>query len=151
MQFFWIPAFNGRHGPNDHTPRPQRTGWPSTEQIQSVVDLAEPTKSDVKLPPGWIYKSNSEPWGSGHGHPVLIIPQSNQRIQMIATNGKLLGAFTNAGSYIGGGFRYYAPEWGYQLAHKARALSVSRLAYIRINGKNYGPIDPNRRAGTFHD
>lgn len=149
IRFLWVPQFNGRNGVNDKTPREQRTGWPSAQLIRAVADLAQPAGRLGSLPPGCLWKAISETWGSGKGHPVLICPGDHLRASIVDLKNRVIANAQYAGAYISGGFRYYFPLWGYEMASNAKRLTGDRRVYLRVSGKNYGPIDPGKRAGSF--
>lgn len=149
--FLWEPRFNGRWEADDHTPISSRDGWPDANLIKSVAYLAQ-SKSATKLPDKWLYKSHSEAGKNNprSEHPVLISPIRTPSFQLMAghTNIATLPLY---GAYAGGGFRYYAPDWGYRLADKAKQLTGSPLVTISSLGKSYGTINPAFRDGDFRN
>jgi len=152
IAFFWDPRFNGRRETNDVTERSRRNDFPDSPLIDSIIFLHMDRGKTGELPKGWIYKShaeNSEGYNPREEHPCLITPIKDKRAEFVVPNGQVIGTLEYFGTYSGGGYRYYASAWGYQLAEKARRISGKPLAHIRINGKLFGPINPGFRAGSF--
>ena len=144
LHFMWEPRFNGRWESNDTTPRPLRKGWPDLKLIQSVVKLIA-TRGDVSLPPGWIYKSHSENKGTGDPRaekPVMICPVKADAI-VLKKAGIVVATLPFYGPYIGGGYRYYATKWGFEIGD----VPVS----VWAGGKKCGVINTCFRSGSYHD
>ncbi len=160
IRFLWEPRFNGRWETNDNTPRPKRRGFADAKLIRSLAYVWNGKGSVRQLPRKWVQKSHSENHGTGDGRaekPVELIRINADSIDWVATNGVRLASakqyrppLTSSGfSKKEPGHRFYAPMWGYELAEKARAVSGSRLVYLRVKGKNYGPINPAFREGSY--
>jgi len=152
IQFLWEPRFNGRWEDNDKTPRPQRKGWPDAKFIQSVAYLFNDQGAVGKLGKTDIYKSHSENHGTGNPRaekPVAIIAGKSPEISLVTTNGKEVAKAKYYGSFEGNRSRYYFPEWGCNLAEKAKALAGSPLVFIKAGKTKLGPINPGFRAGVF--
>lgn len=149
--FLWEPRFNGRWESNDNTPRPQRKGWPDGKLITSVARLSSPKGSVGPLPRNSIFKSHSENKGNGDSRaekPVAIISEKTSEISLVTTNGKEVSKARYYGPFERQ-HRYYFPSWGYEIADKAKQLSGSELTYLRVKGKNHGPVNPAFRDGSF--
>lgn len=145
---FWVPQFNGRKGVNDTTPRALREAWPSGDLIRSVAFLAT-ERGEVKLPASWLLKSHAEDVGGTRANkPVFIMPFSTKQITL-KCNGKVLLTCPLYGSYAGGGYRYYSPEWGYRTAERAIALSGSPVVEVWANRRKWGTVNMAFRQGRF--
>lgn len=142
--FFWEPRFNGRWEDNDKTPRPDRKGWPDGKLIRSVIALSGAC-GDVSLPPKWLYKSHSENNGDGSSRaekPVMISPLVVSDISL-REGPRTVGILKYYGPYSGGGFRYYAKTWGYEIA--------TQPVEVWAAGKRHGTINPAFRCGSFRE
>jgi hypothetical protein len=140
--FFWGCRFNGRWSENEQTSIPLRNGYPDKEYMRSIVALAQP-QGEVKIPKGWIWKSHSENNGVTDPRsekPVLICPVKTKEAVLVLTDGSKV-RLPYYGPYAGGGHRYYAPTWGYQIANEPVTLLMG--------GKLYAVINPTFRAGVF--
>lgn len=160
---YWDACNNGKFEASDTTPRDQRKGWCTREQLRAEVRLNSPRGAVGLLPPLWLYKSSSENKGTTDPRaerPAIIIPIKTESVSLVTTNGKEIikcpggtkwSPMTTAPwSAQHPGFRNYCPLEGYKLADKARQLSGSELTFIHVNGKNYGPINPAFREGFSH-
>lgn len=152
IQFLWEPRFNWRRESDDTTPRPKRKGWPDATLIDSVVFLTSNRGNVGSLPSKALFKTHAENNGEADHRaekPVYIHPTKDDFAELVCLNQKVIHSMMYFGPYEGGGYRYYASEWGFKLAEKARKLSGSPLVKIRVNGKEFGPINPGFRAGYF--
>lgn len=138
--FIWGPRYNGRWESNDHTPRPNRKGWPDANYIKSLVYLAT-DKGFTSLPPKYLWKSHSENKGNGDKraeHPVAIIPPKVNSI-ILKRGEKIVGVIPYYGVYSDGRFRYYDPKWGFERGR----------VDIWIKGKKVGTVNGGFRDGSY--
>ncbi len=150
--FFWEPRFNGRWETNDMTPRPQRQGWPDAKLIRSVCALANNKGLLRELPKGWIYKSHSENHGNGDMRaekPVMISPLKTSAISLKLSDGTAIAKLSYYGPFDGGGHRYYASKWGYELTETAQAAQGDPRVQVWAERRQIGLINPAFRAGTY--
>jgi len=140
----WGPRYNGRWATNDPTPRPQRKGYADSNYIKSLLYLTN-DKGSTSLPKNTLWKPLSENKGNGDlraGKPVLILPSKYSQATL-TKNGKTIASIKYYGTYQGGGFRYYASEYSYQLAQKCGG--VCNL----VTNKPIGLVNPAFRDPTF--
>lgn len=152
IQFLWEPRFNGRWEDNDKTPRPDRKGYPDAKFINSISYLFNDRGAVGSLGKTDIFKSHSENKGSGDNRaekPVAILSAKASEISLVTTNGKEVAKARYYGSFEGNRSRYYFPNWGFELAEKARKLSGSPLTFIQAGRAKLGPVNPAFRAGSF--
>jgi hypothetical protein len=151
--YLWFPQCNGRKTLTDSTPRPQRKAFPTSRYIDSAIYLSTSSGVGTKLPKGYIFKSHADqhtvPPEPRAGKPVLIMPVSKAKIELTTKSGQVVGAFTYAGSFTGGGYRYYCSDWGYLIAEKAKRISGSNVCQLRVNGRAVANVNPAFRAGSF--
>jgi hypothetical protein len=151
--YFWFPQCNGRMKAEDKTPRPQRKAWPTSKLIDSAIYLSTTSGVSGKLPKSWILKTHSDqhtvPPGSRDCIPVIIAPIKVKEIQAITRNGQVVANLAYYGPFTGGGFRYYAKEFGYILAEKAKRIQGDPVTALRVNGKKIADVNLGFRAGTF--
>lgn len=151
--FFWFPQMNGRLKADDKTPRPQRKAWPTSREIDSAIYLSTPSGVGTKLPKGYLFKSHADrhltPPEPRAGKPVLIAPVANAKIHLTTRSGQVVDSFKYAGSFTGGGYRYYAGDWGYLTAEKAKRIQGDNRCQLRVNGKVIAEVNPAFRSGGF--
>lgn len=153
--YWWVPQFNLRKNVGDTTPIAERKAIPTTELINSIVYLRN-ERGEVSLPTGgsWIWKSHAdqheapipEPRAS---KPVLITPVRAARFELVAANGQVVQTLPYYGTFSGGGYRYYADEFGYLVSDKAMHVQGSPVLRLRAGTKFYGKVNAAFRAGTF--
>lgn len=151
--FFWDAQFNGKHEPEDSTPRPLRKDFPDSKLIDSVIWLKN-QKGDCKLPAKWLAKSHAENKGTDdwRANKLLIIsPIKAEEILLKASNGQVIETLGYYGTYEGGLYRYYSDQYGFELSQKAiRIQGINRpVVDVVINGKIYGQINPAFREGSY--
>lgn len=151
--YIWNSQCNGRKTTQDKTPRPERRAWPTSNYIDSWIALSRLPEGKVSLPAKWIYKSHADqhdvPPEPRAGKPVWISPTKAAEIVLKTRNGQIVERAKYYGTFTGGGFRYYAPQWGYLTAEKAVRIQGDALCQVWINGKMIGIIHPAFRAGEF--
>jgi len=147
----WNSQCNGRRNLEDKTPRPKRKFFPTPKQIDSWIYQTR-DRGVVNVPKG-IFKSHSDqhtvPPSGKDQKPVYIISQKVKEIVLKADNGQTVGTLRYFGTFTGGGYRYYASEWGMDLAIKATRIHGKGVCNIFINGKKVGTINPAYRGGKF--
>jgi len=147
----WNSQCNLRRNLEDKTPRKDRKYWPTPKQIDSWIFQTK-DRGEVNVPKG-IFKSHSDqhtvPPSGKDQKPVYIISQKVNEIVLKADNGQTVGTLRYFGTFTGGGYRYYASEWGMDLAIKAVRLHGKAVCSIFINNKKVGTINPAYRGGTF--
>lgn len=79
----------------------------------------------------------------------MIAPIQTKQISIKARNGQVVGTMTYYGSYTDGRRRYYANDWGYLIADKAKRIQGDKLCEVWANGKKVGVINPAFRDGEF--
>lgn len=141
--FFWDSRFNGKWESSNTTPRPERKGWPDERYLKSIIALAQyPGKTS--LPKGWLYKSHAENGGTNDPRaekPVIIAPIIVPEICLIDSNGVTRARLKYYKPFSGGGHRYYANKYGYEIANE--------LLEVWAGDKQYGVIHPAFRCGYF--
>ena len=152
--FLWIPQFNGRKTTKDTTPRAQRLAYPTSELLQSVSILGSPMGDAVGFK--GIYKSHAEQTKDitaddmRGNRPVIIIAQDVTRVNFITDNGTVVGTAAYGGPFSGGGFRYYAKDYGFKIAKKAVKIQGSSLVRLKAGNKVLpGYINPSFRSGKY--
>jgi hypothetical protein len=149
--YFWDARFNGNWEMGMKVPRPERKGWPDAKFIDSVIYLHRDMGS-VTLPRKHLWKSHSENKGTGDPRaekPVYICPVKHSEVILKCSNGQAAGRLRYYGTFTGGLFRYYASEWGYQIAEKARRIQGHSVCEVWIKGKKYGTVNPAFRSGKL--
>jgi len=149
--FLWEPRFNGRWEDIDKTPRPDRKGWPDSGLVDSVI-FQHRDRGDSKPSRDHLYKSHAENKGNKDPRaekPVYICPKKARRIELVARNGQVVATLDFFGTFSDGRFRYYAKEWGYLIAEKAKRIQGDPICKVRIDGKSYGTLNPGFRIGGF--
>lgn len=149
--YIWGPRFNGRWETKDPTPIKLRKGWPDAEYIRSLSFLSK-QKGMTSVRKGDLLKSHAENKGDGDWRaekPVYITDSKTSKIEMRTKDGLLVTTLKYYGTFSGGGFRYYSPEWGYKSAEKALKLSGSPLTDIYIDNKKVGVCNLGFRDPTF--
>jgi hypothetical protein len=154
--FFWHPACNGRLTTQDKTKRPDRQAYPTNELLDSMIYLHNSPGVGINIPDGWIWKSHADrhktPPEPREYKPVLLSPIQANRFELVAENGQVVAASAPAEPFKDGGWRYYFPDFGYNLAEKARRIQKGNpVCSLRANGKIHGKVNPAFRAGTFRD
>lgn len=152
--YVWNSQCNGRKTTGDTTPRAERQAWPTSNEIDSWIALSNPPPIDaITLPAKWTYKSHADrhdtPPEPRAGKPVWIAPIKSSEILLRSRNGQIVERASYYGTFTGGGYRYYAPQWGYITAEKAKRVQGDALCDVVINGKKVGIVHPAFRAGTF--
>lgn len=156
--FFWDPLFNCRAETNDSTPRPQRDLLPDAKLIQSLVFLStNRMDSFITLDSHTLYKSHGEvtesPPHSGHedprsNHPVIITPHVADHIEFRLGTGEVVGRANKYGPYIDGRTRYYADQWGFEIAQRAITKSGGPHTKLICGGTlDLGVVNPGFRWG----
>lgn len=166
--FLWGYRDNLReiNDPGQQVPTPaSRTASPSKQWHESVVRLGFPKgKTDHEYAKVKIYKTHSEddqednplePDDPRENRPCLIADGKSSYAAILTLDGRSLGKLTFGGSFVSGGFRYYAGLpggiglYGYEIAKKAKALSGSEFVTFKVGNKIYGPVNPAFREGIF--
>ena len=149
--YFWRYTFNGKFGPKDKRKRPQRTSYPSSKDILSVVPLAE-RKGKTRLPRGWIYKTHAEsyhPSNPRSNKPVWIIGTKADRIELRA-KGKVVAVAKYEKPYShGSGHIYRMSKWGFEIAQDVLKLKRRANVNVFVAGKKQGRINPSFREGKY--
>jgi hypothetical protein len=157
--YLWYSGCNGRLNDEDKTPRPQRTAWPTSRYIDSLIYLST-SRGAVNVPADWIFKSHSDrhttPPEPRAGKPVIIAPDVGKIITFTTVSGQQI-----ARAEKGDLFRENRPgkpkryiyrindDWGYLLSEKANRIQNSPVVQIRINNKTVGSLNLAFRGGTF--
>lgn len=139
----WHPRLNGKWSMKDTTPRPQRKAWPNKELLESLVYLFT-DKGFVTLPKNWLVKSHAEKHGpeDKKGDKLLIIAPIRANEIILKKEGKKTGTLPYYGPFDGGGFRYYAPQFGYK---------YGPYQDVFIGQKKHGTINGGFRHGNYRD
>lgn len=137
----WHPRLNLRWHMKDSTPRSQRDAKPTRELINSLVYLFT-EKGRTTIPSGWIVKSHAEKHTEGDqkGDKLMIISPVRGSAIVLKRGSRVVATLPFYGSYEGGGWRYYAPEYGYTYG--------SNLD-VYVGSKKYGTINGGFRDGSY--
>lgn len=150
--YIWNSQCNGRKTTQDATPREQRKAWPTSRYVDSWIALSR-DRGNVNLPAKWTYKSHSDqhtvPPEPRAGKPVWICPIKASEIVLKTENGQTVDRAKYYGPFEGGGNRYYAGDWGYLIAEKAKRIQGHPVCQVVVNEKVIGKINPAFRAGSF--
>lgn len=141
MLCVWHPRLNLKWSMKDSTPRPERKALPSPDVLRSLTYLFT-EKGPVSLPKKWTLKSHAEKHGPADtkGDKLLIISPLRGNEIVLKRGGQRIGGLTYYGPFDGGGYRYYAPQFGYKYGPAAE---------VWFAGKKYGIVNPGFRAGSF--
>lgn len=157
--YLWCPQDNGRETLTDDTPRPDRKAWMYPQLNDSMIYLwGEKGITTFPLQSGFrVWKSHADqhdipPEARAH-NPVLIIPENVRSVDLIAANGQRIDTMTNAGSFKGGGFRYYiqSSRFGFEVAERAKRISGSPVVTLRAGNQVFGTVNPAFREGTARE
>lgn len=162
--FIWNCQMNGRRKADDTTPRKDRKHYPVNKHIDSFIYL-HTDPGAYKFPRDCIGKShgdqsekNAKPQGKDCKPVFLAELKSNikpNRITLKTRNGQTVATSTPRASWDDEknrkqlGWRYYMPEWGYEIAEKARRIQGDPVCDIFADGKKIGTWNPGFRAGKF--
>lgn len=142
----WHPRLNLKWSMKDPAGRPQRLKEakdrrPNKKLLQSLVYLFT-GKGETSIPGKWLVKSHAEKHEKGDlkGDKLLIISPVKGKAVQLKRSGKNVGKLNYYGTFDGGGYRYYAPKFGYQYG---KDLDVF------IGQKKYGVINGGFRDGYF--
>lgn len=154
--FGWTSWCNGRYTialdknnkPKDPTPRDKRIDFLSEKKLDGIVRLMM-GKVDVKLNKNVIFKAFSDDHGikkadPKSNKPVILAPKG-KNVKLVTASGQLIHEFEKPRPWEGGGIRSYAKIWGFELQDKARRLTGDTVAYVIIDGKSQGTVDPAHR------
>lgn len=151
MWFGWTANFNGMlevPGPGEKAPPiEKRTAYPSSKLLASMKYVMENGKVGVNLPRNWLWKSHAEDKGIGDlraNKPVLLSPVKAASAQLLR-GGKVVSNAPLYGSFPGGFWRYYFPEWGFEIAQKTGGAPLD----LSVGGKVYGKVNPAFREGSI--
>jgi hypothetical protein len=161
----WNSQCNGRRNLTDSTPRQQRKFFPMPKQIDSWVHLVTNSKGATNYPSSFIGKSHSDqhkipPEGKDQKR-VEILPMNVQpdRLHLVAANGQKIATSTKKAPYnekVNGkvgkqiGWRYYfATEWGFELANRAKRLAGTAICTLLGDNKKLGTVNPAFRDGKY--
>lgn len=139
--YFWHSRNNGRYSMKDKTPRPNRSYWPTKEFLASeIYEFTD--KGNISLPKGWSVKSHSEHHGKGEvkGDKLLIICPHDADFIILKRGSKVIVKLKSYGPFDGGGFRYYAPDFGYKYGANLE---------VYIGSKKYGVCNGGFRTAPF--
>jgi hypothetical protein len=150
--FFWHPRFNLKWSMKDATPRPKRRAKPSKEFVKSIIYLSN-SKGRTNPPPKMV-KSHAEkhgPTDQKGDKLLLILNVKADKIELVTPGGKPVATLPFYGNFEGGGYRYYANSFGYQIAEKAQKLGGSPFVRVFANGKRIGLINPAFRDREYRN
>lgn len=141
-----------KRGPKDFKNRKDRIYWPTDKQIDSWIWLTR-DKGATQVRKGDIIKSHGDqhevPPAGKDQKPVYIIKEKVKEIILKADNGQTIDTMRFFGSFTGGGYRYYATQWGFELAQKAIRIHGKPTCNYFINGKKAGVVNPAFRDGRY--
>lgn len=150
--FFWTSQNNGRRNVGDTTPRTQRKFWPTGDLMRMQAYLAT-EEGRVSVPKNYTIKPKSDqhvvPPAPRELKPVFIIPTKASDVSLVGDNGSLIAVSGKGQPFADGRTRFYFPEYGYQIAEKAKRLHGKPTANLRVGGKVVGTVNPAFRAGSF--
>ncbi len=145
--WFWTCSINGKMKCEDPTPRPQRTGWISKTELEALLYLTN-SKGSANLDAKYLFKAVSdkhsqEPQGKD-AKPVMIAPVKTGAISLML-NGKVVSLMKYYGIFSGGGYRYYASDYGYKISGKNK----NQLLKVVVNGKVIGTVNAAFRQNKY--
>ena len=143
--FGWNFRFNLKYGPKDKTPVEKRKLKPSVEYIKGHTRLLFPIGGKQELKKGVTWKAFADDHGKGDkkdNKALVIIPDKHSSVSLYDVRGREISKAKYYGTFEGGGYRYYFPEWAYQLAAEALRKSGSEFCTIRAGRANYGRVNP---------
>lgn len=146
--WFWICPNNGKMKCEDPTPRPQRQGWTSKTEFEALLYLTN-SKGNANLDSKYLFKSVSdkhsqEPQGKD-AKPVMIAPIKTDSIKLYSQLGALMNTMRYYGAFSGGGYRYYASDYGYRISKK----NGNELLRVFVNGKSVGTVNSAFRQNKY--
>jgi hypothetical protein len=145
--WFWTCTINGKYKCADKTPRPDRKGWISKTEFEALLYLTN-SKGNASLDPKWLFKAVSDkhtPECKGKDcKPVMISPIKTSVIDL-TLNGKIVAQMPYYGTFDGGGYRYYAKDYGYRISQK----HGNQLLRVVVKNKSYGTVNPAFRQNKY--
>lgn len=165
VRFYWSHLFNLREAGNFIPPN-ERKAAPSKSYIEDVIDWSRAagtpppfsggTATPLRRPVLYkIFAEDSEGVDPRANKPLFICPEKADFVTLLAHNRKTVGKLGYYGVYQGGTHRYYSGHGagsrlsGSEFARKAEEISGSPWVWLKVQGKIYGPVHANRRAGYF--
>lgn len=150
--FFWHPRFNLKWSMKDKTERPKRRAFPTKEMIRSVIYLHN-SKGRTN-PPAKMVKSHAEKDSEKDQKGdklLLILDIEAPKVELVTPGGKPVATLPYYDKFSEGGHRYYAKDFGYQIAEKAQRLGGSPFVRVIVNGKRIGLINPAFRDRVYRN
>ena len=151
--WLWIAQYNRKKNTSDKTEIKDREVVPVEKQVISLDYLARYPKGNCELPNKFIWKSHADQHyntpSPREQKPVLICPVNAQAATLHASNAKKVYTLQRKGNYTDGRPLYRADEWGYLIAEEARVLTGSSVCTLKINGVDYGRVNPAFRQNEY--
>lgn len=152
--WYWDSTFNGKKNDKETTPIPERTHYPSSKRIDSIIYYKN-LKGDTKLDKGVLYKSHSEwqaPPDARSEHPMVMMKPKVDAVLLVARNGQIIDTLKRYKTpFTDGRWRYYATRWGFELADKAMRIQGSAIVRVMANGKSPGTINLGYRENEYRN
>lgn len=138
--YFWSPHLNLKYKLDDSTPRPERKYRPQVKHIKALAYLANP-RGKTTLQNGWILKPLADDHGPTDPKSNKVVVIGPDLYPEITIGHEVLKCF---GPFEGGGFRYYAKRWGYEIARDS-GIELNLMA----GGGRVGIVNPAFRCGVY--
>lgn len=142
----WHPRLNLKWSMKDTASRPQRIKEanqrkPDKRMLESLVYLFT-ERSETKIPSKWLVKSHAErhQFIDAKGDRLLLISPIQADAITLKRNDKTVVKLPFYGAFDGGGWRYYAPGFGYE---------YGKNLDVYIGKKKFGNIDAGFRSAPY--
>lgn len=152
--FFWDPLFNLRWETNDKTKRRDRKAKPSSELIDSLIFQSTDKGQQFisEYPKDFIFKTHGDfhLGDAKSNRPVIITKHKVDFIDLKLLNGQVVQRLPLKSRYEDGvRWRYYAQDWGYQIAEKARRISGGPHVLVCIGNEKPIVVNAGFRENDF--
>jgi hypothetical protein len=138
--YFWSPHLNLKYKLDDSTPRPQRKYKPTAKHIKALSFLAN-NRGDTYLEKGWLLKPLADDHGKSDPKSNKVVVIGPELHKEILVGREVLECF---GPFEGGGFRYYADKWGFEIVEE-QGIELP----LRAGGRKIGTVNPAFRCGVY--
>lgn len=149
--YYWIPQFNCKYKLDDTTAINLRKNTLINKHIKALVAL-DAVKGTTRLDAKSLYKVVSEQYNTPPAgkecKPVFITPVKTNVVKLVAQDGVTIANLNYYGTYAGGGYRYYADIWGYEILARANAHG-SPVVKVMAGTKSLGTLNPAFRENAY--
>lgn len=154
--WLWMQQYNCKTKVDETTPIPERKVKPIAKQVTSLEYLI-PDKGNTKLQNDSLEKSHADQHGSvpvgREQKPLIISPVDAEKIDYIASNGKLVHSLKRQGNYTDGRPIYRAEDWGFEIQEKAFTVSGNKIVdVVAVRGNKrtkLGKLNPAFRENAY--